>query len=297
MYDIGCFYKASSVDDAIKLLNSNKDAILISGGTDVLIKLRETDVEDCTLVSIHKLKELIGIEELCDGTIIIKSGTCFSHIAKDPIINKHIKALGEAADEVGSPQIRNVATIGGNICNGAVSADSVPMLMVCNAVLDFASCDGIVSIPINEFYTGPGKTVRKHSQILTAIKIKKSDYEDFGFHYTKYGLRNAMEIATIGCAIGVKLGVKEGIKIIKKLRISFSVAAPTPIRCPKTEALAINMPISSETLNIISNSVLQEVNPRTSFRASKEFRMQLIKELSYRTVESALKKAGGLAND
>ena len=292
MYDILSFYQAENVDGAIAALNDNPESILISGGTDVLIKLRAGEYNKSALVSIHGLKELTGVEKLADGTVVIKSCTCFADIAKDPIVRDFLPALAAAADQVGGPQIRNVATIGGNICNGAVSADSAPVLLAYNAVLEFKDEKGIVNIPIGEFYTGPGKTVRNHTQILTAIKISKTDYECFGAHYIKFGARNAMEIATVGCAANVRLS--EDRTVIDDLRIAFGVAAPTPVRCPRTEAEMSGMPVCSDTLALIGDGVLREVNPRDSLRASKVFRLQLIRELSMRAVKSAVENAGGV---
>ena len=292
MFDISSFYQAENVDGAIAALNNDPEAILISGGTDVLIKLRAGDYQGCTLISIRGLKELRGVEKQLDGTVVIKPCTCFADIAKDPVLQDSLPALCNAADQIGSPQIRNVGTIGGNICNGAVSADSAPVLLVYNAMLEFKDEKGIVNIPIKEFYTGPGKTVRKHTQILTAIKVSKADYEGFGAYYIKFGTRNAMEIATVGCAASVRLS--EDRTAFDNLRIAFGVAAPTPVRCPETEDKISGKPVCSDTLELIGDSVLKEVNPRDSWRASKIFRLQLIRELSKRAVKRAVENAGGV---
>ena len=292
MYDISSFYQAKSVDDAIEALNRDPEAVVISGGTDLLIKLRSGEYSDRALISMRGLGELTGVEKQPDGTIVIKPCTCFTDIIKDPVINETLPALSNAADQVGSPQIRNVGTIGGNICNGAASADAAPPLLVYNAALEFRDENGVSAVPIRDFYTGPGKTVCKHTQILTAVKISKSDYESFGAHYIKFGVRNAMEIATIGCAASVRLSGDR--TVIEELRIAFGVAAPTPIRCPETEKEMSRLPVCSDTLALIGNSVLKEVSPRDSWRASKTFRLQLIRELSKRAVKTAAENAGGV---
>ena len=124
MFDIKSFYEAVSVQDAIQALLKDTDAEIISGGTDVLIRVREGKDAGRSLVSIHNLEELKGVKLLEDGNLWIGAGTSFSHITNDPLIQEYIPMLGDAVDMVGGPQIRNTGTIGGNICNGATSADS-----------------------------------------------------------------------------------------------------------------------------------------------------------------------------
>ena len=151
-------------------------------------------------------------------------------------------------------------------------------------------------MPITEFYTGPGRTCRKHAEILTAIKITRDNYEGFYGHYTKYGKRNAMEIATLGCAVHVKLSRDK--RKIEELRLGFGVAAPTPIRCYQTEKAAAGMDITDPGLyERIREGAASEVTPRSSWRASREFRLQLVRELSVRTTEEAIKKAAGGESD
>ncbi len=124
MFDIKSFYEAKSVEDAVAALSADPDSEVISGGTDVLIRVREGKDAGKGLVSIHNIPELKGVEMDADGTIIIKPATSFSHITNHPMIQKHLNMLGLAVDQVGGPQVRNTATIGGNICNGATSTDS-----------------------------------------------------------------------------------------------------------------------------------------------------------------------------
>lgn len=291
MYDFEQFTAASSVEEAVSLLSQDPLAIPISGGTDILIKLREGKLSGCHLVSIHGLSELNRITMDSDGSIHIGSGCVFSSIVNDPIIQKHLPLLGIAADQVGGPQIRNMGTIGGNICNGVTSADSAPALLTLNAKLTLTGIDGSRQIPLEHFYTGPSKTVRAQNELLTDIIITPDDYRQFGGHYIKYGKRNAMEISTLGCAVNVRLSDDKS--QIADLRLAYGVAAPTPIRCHKTEKSVKNMPLTSELLESIQELAIKEIQPRTSWRASKEFRIQIARELSIRTLTQAIHNAGG----
>ena len=291
MYDIGKFYQAADVEDAVRALVEDPEAVVISGGSDVLIKIREGKLAGCSLVSIHGIKELEGIGMEEDGTIVIGPATTFSHITNNDIIQKHIPMLGDAVDMAGGPQLRNIGTIGGNVCNGVTSADSASSLCCLDAVLVLKGPDSVREVPISQWYTGPGRTVRNHYEVLTAIRIKKENYQGYGGHYIKYGKRNAMEIATLGCAVSVKL--TEDKKHIQDLRLAYGVAAPTPIRCHTTEESVKGMETGEALAQAVGKGALEEVNPRSSWRASREFRLQLVEELGRRAVKQAVINAGG----
>ena len=291
MYDIGKFYQAADVEDAVRALVEDPEAVVISGGSDVLIKIREGKLAGCSLVSIHGIKELEGIRMEEDGTIVIGPATTFSHITNNDIIQKHIPMLGDAVDMAGGPQLRNIGTIGGNVCNGVTSADSASSLCCLAADLVLKGPDGVREVPISQWYTGPGRTVRNHDEVLTAIRIKKENYQGYGGHYIKYGKRNAMEIATLGCAVSVKL--TEDKKHIQDLRLAYGVAAPTPIRCHTTEEAVKGMETGEALAQAVGKGALEEVNPRSSWRASREFRLQLVEELGRRAVKQAVINAGG----
>lgn len=291
MYDIGKFYQAADVEDAVRALVKDPEAVVISGGSDVLIKIREGKLAGCSLVSIHGIKELEGIGMEEDGTIVIGPATTFSHIVNNDMIQKHIPMLGDAVDMAGGPQLRNIGTIGGNVCNGVTSADSASSLCCLDAVLVLKGPDSVREVPISQWYTGPGRTVRNHDEVLTAIRIKKENYQGYGGHYIKYGKRNAMEIATLGCAVSVKL--TEDKRHIQDLRLGYGVAAPTPIRCHKTEEAVKGMETGEALAQAVGKGALEEVNPRSSWRASREFRLQLVEELGRRAVKQAVINAGG----
>ncbi|MDF2633284.1 MAG: Xanthine dehydrogenase [Pelosinus sp.] len=290
MYDIAKYEEAGSVQEAIELLLVNPNAMLISGGSDVLIKLHEGKIHDAQLISIHGIAELKGIFLKEDGTIVIGSGASFSQVSKHPIVQQYIPVLGEAVDMVGGPQIRNIGSIGGNICNGVTSADSASTLFAFNAKLEIQGPDGVRYIPIADFYKGPGKVDLRHEEILTTILIAPEDYQGYSGHYIKYAMRNAMDIATLGCVVLCNV---EGGKKIKDFRLALGVAAPIPMRCKGTEEQVKGRIFTEALLEEVGKMAIEEVNPRTSWRASKEFRIQLIQELSKRAFRQAFINAGG----
>ena len=295
MFDIKSFYEADSVEDAIAALTADPQSQVISGRTDVLIRVREGKDAGRGLVSIHNIPELKGVSLEEDGTIIIRPATSFSHITNDPIIKKHLSMLGEAVDQVGGPQVRNTATIGGNICNGATSADSASTMCALNAAVVLKGPEGVREVPVTEFYTGPGRTVRKQNEVCTAFKITRENYEGWEGHYIKYGKRRAMEIATLGCAVRVKLSPDK--TVLEDVRLAYGVAAPTPVRCYEAEEALRGKQVSDATIyDLFADKALSQVNPRTSWRASREFRLQLIGELARRALKTSITLAGGKAD-
>ncbi len=290
MYDIEKFEQATSVKDAIALLQRDESAVVICGGSDVLIKIREGKLAGCSLVSIHGLSELTGVTVDEDGDILIGPATTFAGVTNSPVIQKHIPTLGYACDQAGGPQLRNIGTIGGNVCNGVTSADSATSLLTLNAELVIEGPSGQRRVKQADFYAGPGKVRLAHDELLTQIRIAKEDYQGYTGHYIKYAMRNAMDIATLGCAVHVKMYGNS----IADVRLSFGVAAPTPVRCPQAEAAMKGQPATEALLHQFGEIAATEVNPRTSWRATKEFRLQLVRELSARALRQAILNGGGV---
>ena len=221
-------YEARSVDHAISLLKEHPEAQIIAGGSDVLVQMREGKRAGVELVSIYGLDELRGVRMEKDGTLRIGPLTSFSHIAEDPLIRRYISVLGEAVDMVGGPQIRNIGTIGGNTCNGVTSADSASTLFAWDAVIELTGPEGVRQIPIRDFYIRAGKVDLRPAELQTGILIRRDSYEGYRGHYIKYAMRNAMDIATLGCSVNVKLSDDK--KTFIDVRIAYGVAGPVPIR-------------------------------------------------------------------
>lgn len=152
---------------------------------------------------------------------------------KNELIQKYIPVLGEAVDMVGGPQIRNIGTIGGNTCNGVTSADSASTLFALDAIIELTGPEGIRRLPIREFYIKAGKVDIRQGELQTGILIPKQSYQGYRGHYIKYAMRNAMDIATLGCSANVKLS--EDKTVIEDVRIAYGVAGPIPMRAVHAE--------------------------------------------------------------
>lgn len=289
MYDMKALYEARSVDHAIRLLQEHPQAQIIAGGSDVLVQMREGKRAGAELVSIYGLDELRGVSMEEDGTIRIGPLTSFSHITRDPLIRKYIGVLGEAVDMVGGPQIRNIGTIGGNTCNGVTSADSASTLFAWDAVIELTGPECVRRIPIRDFYIRAGKVDLRPAEIQTGILIRRESYEGYQGHYIKYAMRNAMDIATLGCSVNVKLS--DDRKTFTDIRIAYGVAGPVPMRAVHAEAAGRGLPVTEDSIEKISSTVLEDVTPRDSWRASKAFREHISKVLCKRALAEAVKRA------
>ncbi len=290
MYDIESLHCATSVDDAVRALANDPQAIVVAGGTDVLVKVREGKLSGAHLVSIHELHdELDGVTLAEDGTVEIGPITWFHHVTTSPVIQATVPTLGDACDTPGGPQLRVSGTIGGNVCNAATSADSASTLYAYGALLDVRGPKGERTIPIEEWYAGPGRSTKDRDEVLVKIRIPKDHYEGFTGHYFKYGKRRALEIATMGCCCLARLSADKG--TVDDIRLAFGVAGPTPMRARNAEDGVRGLPIA-DAVERIGELAQADTNPRDSWRASKEFRLQLIKEMAKRSLTEAARKGG-----
>ena len=295
MYDIKALYEAANVEDAIRLMQEHPEAQIIAGGSDVLVQIREGKRAGAELVSIYGIDGMRGVSYDGEGAIRIGSLTSFSHIAADPIIREKIPVLGEAVSLVGGPQIRNIGTIGGNTCNGVTSADSASTLFAWDAIVELTGPEGVRRVPIQEFYIKAGKVDLKPAEMQTAILIPKKAYEGYTGNYIKYAMREAMDIANLGCSVNVSLS--EDKKTIRDVRIAYGVAGPIPTRAPSAEAAAKGRETTRETVDAFAQAVLEDIHPRDSWRAAKAFREHIAVEMAKRALTKSIELGGGAVRE
>jgi carbon-monoxide dehydrogenase medium subunit len=232
-------------------------------------------------------------------------------IEKSELIRKEFSALADAVDVLGSVQIRNVATIGGNLCTAAPSADTVAPLLVLDAQLKVKAVKSERTIPIDQFFTGPGETVLKPGEILTEISIPKP-LPNTGSAYWKLQRRQALDLPILGVAVLVSLdkatvtctdlfcttspistilhALEEDELICKEIRIALGVAAPTPIRAKKAENLLRGKKISDELLEKVAFTASEEAQPRDSIRGEAWYRRDMIKVLVKRMAMKSMER-------
>ena len=279
MYDIKALYEAESVQHAVQLLQEHPEAQILAGGSDVLVQIREGRRAGKEFVSIYMLDELRGITIDEEENIRIGSLTSFSHITNDPIIQKYINVLGE------------IGTIGGNTCNGVTSADSASTLMAWDAIMEMTGPDGVRRVPIKDFYIKAKVVDIKPAEIQTAILIPKESYDKCFGHYIKYSMRNALDIATTGCSVNVRLS--EDKKSFDRVRIGYGVASPIPVRAPSAEAFINGKKINDKNIKKFAETVLEDINPRDSWRAGKALRQHISVVMAERALRECVEMAGG----
>ncbi|MCP4292208.1 MAG: xanthine dehydrogenase FAD-binding subunit XdhB [bacterium] len=290
MFPINKYHYAESVADAVKALSEDPKAMVIAGGTDVLVRLHGGNSDYDHLVDINHLDELREIKMDDEGNVFIGALACCSDIINNELVQKHLPMVAESLSTIGGPQVRNSATMGGNICNGAVSADSACAALAYELDLVIEGTNGQRVVSINGFHTGPGRTILQQGDVLTSFVARPENYQNISACYKKYAMRGAMDIATIGCGVALKMNNN----VVETIKIAFTVAAPTPIRCSQAESILQGQPLTEENLNRVAVAIEQDVNPRTSWRASKEFRLHIIKTLAKKEILRAAEIQGGV---
>ncbi len=304
------YLKPKTLDEAFVLLSQyGRKAALVAGGTDVLVMIKQKKMVPDVLIS---LQGIPGLDQIhYDGSLEI--GTMVTHRAleKSELIRKEFSALADAVDVLGSIQIRNVATIGGNISTAAPSADTVVPLLALGAHLKLKSAKAELTIPIEQFFTGPGQTVLQQGEILTEIIIPRP-LPYTGSAYWKHQRRQALDLAILGVSVLISLdkatvtctdilcttspistalhSLEEEELRCMEIRIALGVAAPTPMRAIKAEALLRKQRISDELLDQVAETASKEAQPRDSLRGEAWYRREMINVLVKRMVMKSIER-------
>jgi CO/xanthine dehydrogenase FAD-binding subunit len=265
------YVKPASLKEVFGLLKKyGHKATLIAGGTDVMINIRNKELSPEVLISLRGLKDLSYIRK--NSGFHIGALTTHRMLEQSDMVRAELSALHDAASHLGSVQIRNVATVGGNICNAAPSADTAGPLLALGANVVLQGPKGSRRVPIAEFFTGPSKTVRKHDEVLVEFDIPEQSGH-FGSAYWKHSRRRAMDLPLLGVAVGLTLSDSGE---ISNARIGLTVAAPVPIRAYKAEEFLKGNRLDDEVLAEAGRIASSEASPRDSIRAKAWYRSEMI---------------------
>jgi carbon-monoxide dehydrogenase medium subunit len=268
------YLRPRTLEEALSLLRKHgPEARVIAGGTDLVIYMKRGDISPKVLISLNRIQSLRHIEE-CEGCLRMGSIVTLRDIEKSDLVRNRYWALSDAVDNMGSPLIRNVATIGGNICNAAPSADTAGPLLVHDCLVRVASPDESREIPLDKFFTGPGSTVLSHDEIVTEFVICRPT-QATGSAYWKHARRKALDLANVGVA--VLLGFDGNKNTCKKARIALGVSSPTPIRAYGAEKSLTNKKIDEAVLQEAGEIAEREANPRDSYRGEAWYRKSMIR--------------------
>ncbi|MBZ0136299.1 MAG: xanthine dehydrogenase family protein subunit M [Planctomycetes bacterium] len=263
------YHRSGSLEEAL-VLAAGDDSALIAGGTDLLVALRKRKrPAPRHMVSIRSLPELAEVSEQA-GSLHIGAGVPMADVLANTVVREHLPALTAALAVIGSRQIRNVATLGGNLCNASPAADSAPPLLVYEATLELAGSSGRREIAISDFFLGPGRTVLRPGEIMTAIRVPLPGAGAQSAFLRRS--RVAMDLATASLAAAYT--ARDG-KLIN-LRLAAGAVAPTPLRLRRTEAFLEGKPVAEETLAEAAEIARSEVAPISDLRGSEWYRRELI---------------------
>jgi CO/xanthine dehydrogenase FAD-binding subunit len=278
------YLAATTVAEATQALAEGNTTI-VAGGTDLMVQTGANGRGvDTTLVNVRRIGDLRGVA-IEGGRITIGALTTVTDILGDSVVAEAAPLLAETADRFASNQIRNMATVGGNICNASPAGDMIIPLMVLEADVELSSWkDGAVqtrSVALNEFFTGPGKSVVAGDELLTSISFNRPA-EGFIGQFGKTGPRPALEISMVSVGVG---GVLENGNL-SAARVVYGAVAPTPIRAAKTEAALEGTSLNDASIQAVLDVADSEVNPISDVRASDWYRRHLVRVMTQEVLEN-----------
>jgi CO/xanthine dehydrogenase FAD-binding subunit len=284
------YYQPLKITEALTLLATESGSLrVLAGGTDLLINIRNGEIGSDGIVDLSKIEELKTIE--LEGNILaIGALVTFTELAEHPLVKKLIPVLASGAEVVGSPQIRNRGTVGGNVANASPAADLVPVLVALDGVAVIAKEGSFRKVPIAELIVGPYKTSLEPAEIITRIEVTiPQQGTSMSFH--KVGRRNALAIARLN---GVCLLKLQG-QAIEDVSLVIGSATPTPHRFKEVEDFLLDKKLSEELFKEAGRLAKEHVKAITGVRASSHYKLPVIESLTARLLREAWK--GGKADE
>lgn len=281
------YHKPKTLDEAISMLSKIENAAVIAGGTDILVEIKKEKRNHADMISLSDVIEIKSLTE-DDNFFYIGAGMTHSEIIASDILRRNLPAFQDAVSKIGSEQIRNRGTLGGNLCSAASCCDSAPILMAMDAHVEVRSIAEIRKVSVREFFLRNHKTNLKKGEIMTRVIVPKA-VTGFGAHYEKFGLREAASISVVSAAVMVKITDK----ICVDACIVIGAVAPTPIISKSSTKLLLGKNISelyekSPVIEEIGKAASNDSIPIDDIRGSAQYRREILKVISRRAVMKAV---------
>jgi CO/xanthine dehydrogenase FAD-binding subunit len=273
------YQSPTSISEAASLL-AQAGAKALAGGTDLIPQLREGRRQAGHVVDLKLIPELTATGVLDDGALAIGAAVTATAVARHEVVRSRYPALAQAAGMIGSLQVQNRATLGGNVCNAAPSADAVPPLMVLEAVAIIAGADGERRVPLESLFAGPGRTSLATDELLVAIELAKPRSRSAS-HYMRFTPRREMDIAVVGVAASITCDAQG---VISTARVALASVAPTPIRSASAEALLAGQMLDADIVAAAANAAVDDARPISDTRGSADYRRELVSVLTRRVL-------------
>lgn len=282
------YERPANLSEAIRLLAGSDGCHALSGGTDLAVAMRHGGTRPEVIVDIKAIPELASSIQLSEDYFTIAANTVMTDLETNEQVRSLLPGLVEAAQVVGSVQIRNRATLAGNLCNASPAADTPPVLMALRAKVVTSGPSGVRSIPIDDFFVAYRETALEQGELITAIRIPLPS-ERSGSSFLKLGVRRAMEISIV--CVGVSLGIDQSGKIASA-GIGLGSVAPTTFRPTEAEALLVGQDPSEELFARAGQAAGDASRPIDDLRASGEYRKAMVPVLVRRALRIAYERAG-----
>lgn len=279
------YFAPQSIQEACSLLKQlGSKAKVLCGGTDLMVKMKHGLLAPEALISLKELSELKGIRYVDGKGVFIGARSSHNDLINSPVLNEKYMSISESAHQMASNQIRMMGTVGGNIVNAVPSADLPPMLIALGTTITLVSPTGERTLPLEEFFLGPGKSVLAQDEIVTHVTIP--DQPTTGSNYQKFGLRDSGALAVVGVATAVTM---EG-SVIKDARVVLGAVAPVPLRARKTEELLAGKEWSDALLEEAGVVASTECKPISDIRGSAEYRRDMVRVFTVRSLKASITK-------
>lgn len=277
-----------SLPEAIELLAAHPAARPLAGGTDLLVQLRSRNVESDLIIDVKGIPELNELRYDPAAGLTLGAAVPCSRIYEHPAVRRAYPSLAEVASLIGGVQIQNRASIGGNLCNAAPSADSAPLLIALGATCRIAGPGGTREVEVEKFFTAPGRTVLKPGELLVSLHAPPPEAHS-GARYLRFIPRNEMDIAVAGA--GVRVVLEDG--VFRSARIALAAVAPTPLFVPEAGDMLSGKPVSAESIQQAADIARVAARPITDMRGTTEYRRHLCVVLTRRALADAVERAKG----
>jgi carbon-monoxide dehydrogenase medium subunit len=281
------YFEPKSIDEVISLLSRYKgEAQILAGGTDLLVRMHQNLIKPKYVINVAAAISGLDFIKYENGTgLKIGALTTIRALEKSVMIGQKYPILAQAAKKFGNIAIRNMATIGGNLCRGNPTADSPPVLLALSAHIKIVGHSGEKVMPLDDFFVGPGRTILQPDELLVEIDVPELHASTSGA-YLKYSLRGT-DLAIVGVAVVITIDQREN--LCKDVKIALAGAAPTPMRALGAEKILRHKPIDEEVIESAAQAAADEARPREhSFRATPEYRRRMIKVFTAKAIRETL---------
>ncbi|WP_419661252.1 HcrB1: 4-hydroxybenzoyl-CoA reductase, subunit beta [Desulfosarcina variabilis str. Montpellier] len=277
----------TTIDEAVAaLVKGGKDARVMAGGTDLMVKIRHRALFPKQIISLKKIDGLDAITFDEKSGLTIGATALLADVASDPMIREHYPTVAEAAESTANVQVRNMGTVVGNLCNASPSADNAPTLIALGATVNITGPSGTRSMPLDEFFSGPGMTALKDGEIVTSVFVPTPP-AGTGTAYISVSQRGQLDCSAIG--LGAKVTM-DGNRCTDA-RIVVGACAPVPLRTKDAEKMLIGQELTDDVIRNAAQKASEETSPIDDVRATAAYRYKVTTVITIRALTDARKMA------